>query len=91
MPTMFADMPLTASIKALKQAVGFKNGLGKCGTCKFFTRTPVGQLNRCALGDFPCSSKHGCNAYRKAVPLRNRWNFGPVRDRNPLQAINELR
>ena len=39
-----------------------------------FVRMPVGKLNRCALGGFPCSSKHGCKRYSKGQPQCNGWH-----------------
>jgi hypothetical protein len=84
------ERPIDKDISAIKRAMGFKRATGKCATCKFFTRMPVGTLNRCGLGDFPCSAKHGCKAYSKGEPMFN-GNHVQHRVRDILKAIEERR
>lgn len=52
-----------------KRAMGFKPGSRLCRDCCYFLRTPVGELNRCTLGDFPCGPRHGCSCHSPGTRL----------------------
>jgi len=67
--TLFSANQDQADIVAKKRTMLLKRNAGQCRSCDFFVWTPVGELNRCVLGGFSCSSQHGCAFFRAGNPL----------------------